>query len=65
MPPGKHAYLWWLGLAATFASVTGLLLLVLPSPHRPIHYLIAGTAGTAALLVVMFIILSRGTSTDG
>ena len=59
-PAAKRAYLQWGGLAALFAVVAGLLLLVLPTPHKPLHYLVAGTCATAALLVAVFGILRRG-----
>jgi hypothetical protein len=58
-PPGSRGYLQWLAVALIFAVVTALMLLVLPGPHRRVHYMIAGTAGTAALMVVVFIILFR------
>jgi hypothetical protein len=58
-PPGKREYLQWLAVALVFAVVTALMLLVLPAPHRRVHYMIAGTAGTGALMVVVFIILFR------
>ncbi len=58
-PLGNREYLQWLGVALVFAVVTALVLLVLPSPHRRVHYLIAGTGGTAALMLVVFIILFR------
>jgi hypothetical protein len=59
-PPGKQGYLRLAGLALVFLAIAGLLLLLLPSPHKPIHYLVAGTVATAALLVVVFAILWRG-----
>ncbi|MGO9261657.1 MAG: hypothetical protein ACLQU1_35940 [Bryobacteraceae bacterium] len=64
-PSAKRAYLRWGGLALVFAAVAALLLLVLPSPHRPIHYVIAGTCATGALLAVAFAILWRGRPRPG
>ena len=60
MAEGKRAYLELGGLALVFAAVAVLLLLVLPSPHRPIHYLIAGTVATAVLLAAIGFLIWRG-----
>jgi len=64
-PATKNACVRLCGLALIFAAVASLLLLVLPAPHKPIHYLVAGTCATAALLVVICVLLWRGRSAAG
>lgn len=64
-PANKRTYLQWGGLALLFAAVTGLLLLVLPTPHKPLHYLVAGTCATGVLLVAVFGLLRRGANLLG
>ena len=47
---------------AVFACVAlvSLILWVLPRPHRPLEYMIAGTAGTIVWLGLVLAILVRG-----
>jgi hypothetical protein len=44
----------------TSALTAGIVLLILPAPHVRLHYLIAGTAGTAVCLgLLLAIIVAR------
>jgi hypothetical protein len=51
--------LWCAGLAAVFAAMVMLMLLLLPAPHTRGHYLAAGTAPTGILLLAAKIRLDR------
>jgi hypothetical protein len=37
-----------------FLALAGWLLCLMPPPHRPLEYMIAGTAATAAALAAVF-----------
>ena len=40
-----------------FAATVGILLNVMPGPHKPTDYLVMGAAGTLLCLVLLFIVL--------
>ena len=48
------------GAALTCVALVLLILWVLPRPHRPLEYMIAGTAGTIVWLGLVLAILLRG-----
>jgi len=41
------------GGALAFAALAGLTLWILPAPHQPLHYLLAGTLATAVTLAAL------------
>ena len=45
------------------AALVSLILLVIPKPHRPLDYMIAGTAGTVIWLGMVLAILVRSPGT--
>ena len=47
------------GAALTCVALVLLILWVLPRPHRPLEYMIAGTAGTIVWLGLVLAILLR------
>ena len=54
------------GGTLAFAGLVGLALWILPAPHQPIHYLLAGTLATAVTLAAMlFLTLPRGAGRGG
>ncbi|HTX33617.1 MAG TPA: hypothetical protein VME43_01300 [Bryobacteraceae bacterium] len=64
-PAAKRACLRNLALALVFPAVAALSLFLLPAPHKRIHYLVAGTCATAALLAAIGVALWRGRPTTG
>ena len=50
------------GTILVFAGVVGVLLQVVPGPHKQSDYLVIGSAATLAALVALFLVLI-GTST--
>jgi peptidoglycan/LPS O-acetylase OafA/YrhL len=48
------------GAALACVALVALILWVLPRPHQPLHYMIAGTAGTIVWLGLVFAMLLRG-----
>jgi len=50
----KHARLAAGAGALLFVSLAALLLHALPSPHQPLHYVVAGTAATTGSLIAAF-----------
>jgi hypothetical protein len=47
------------GAVLTCVALVSLILWVLPRPHRPLEYMIAGTAGTIVWLGLVLTILLR------
>lgn len=45
------------GSLAVLAALAALVLRVMPGPHRPFEYMIAGTAVTGVALAVVFALL--------
>ena len=45
------------GMVLIFAATIGILLNVMPSPHKPTDYLVMGTIGTLLCLVLLFVVL--------
>ncbi len=50
----KHAVLPAVGGLLVFVALAAWLLWLMPPPHRPLEYMIAGTAATAAALGTVF-----------
>ena len=48
------------GAVLSCVGLVSLILWVLPRPHRPLEYMIAGTAGTMVWLGLVLAILLRG-----
>lgn len=46
-----------IGMVLLFAATVGILLNVMPGPHKPTDYLVMGAAGTLLCLVLLFIVL--------
>ena len=46
------------GLVAVFAATAALSLRLLPGPLRETDYLVAGSAGTLVVLVVLFVVIA-------
>jgi hypothetical protein len=46
------------GGALAFAGLAGLSLWILPAPHQPLHYLLAGTLATAVTLAALLTLAS-------
>jgi hypothetical protein len=54
------------GGALAFAGLAGLSLWILPAPHQPLHYLLAGTLATAVTLAALLTLASlRGAFPEG
>jgi hypothetical protein len=51
-------------LTSLFAAVAALMVLIFPSPHGALDYLIAGTFATAILLAVVYGLFVRGRRTN-
>jgi Na+/melibiose symporter-like transporter len=45
------------GTISVFAGVVGVLLHVIPGPHKQLDYLVIGSAATLAALVALFLVL--------
>ena len=45
------------GMVMLFAATVGILLNVMPGPHKATDYLVMGAAGTLLCLVLLFIVL--------
>jgi hypothetical protein len=61
MGGGSRNAVLFAGGTLAFAGLVGLALWVLPAPHQPIHYLLAGTLATAVTLAaLLFLTLPRG-----
>jgi hypothetical protein len=50
------------GSLAALTILAALVLRVMPPPHRPFEYMIAGTASTGVALAALFAILNRRTA---
>jgi Kef-type K+ transport system membrane component KefB len=59
--PLKRAAFLSGGALLVLAVLAALVLHLMPSPHRPFEYMIAGTAATGVALAVVFAILNRRT----
>jgi hypothetical protein len=53
----KRAVYLLSGSLAVLAILAALVLRVMPGPHRPFEYMIAGTAATGVALAVAFALL--------
>jgi hypothetical protein len=53
----KRAVYLLSGSLAILAVLAALVLRVMPGPHRPFEYMIAGTAATGVALAVVFALL--------
>jgi len=47
------------GMVLIFALSVGVLLYVMPAPHKPTDYLVTGAIGTLLSLVLLFVVLMR------
>jgi hypothetical protein len=45
------------GMLMLFAATVGILLNVMPGPHKATDYLVMGAAGTLLCLVLLFVVL--------
>ena len=45
------------GMVLLFAATVGVLLNVMPGPHKPTDYLVMGAAATLLCLVLLFVVL--------
>jgi multisubunit Na+/H+ antiporter MnhG subunit len=45
------------GMVMLFAATVGILLNVMPGPHKATDYLVMGAAGTLLCLVLLFVVL--------
>ena len=52
------------GMVLAFAAVAGILAAIVPGPLGKTDYLVIGTLGTFAALVVLFLVALRGTRKD-
>jgi hypothetical protein len=50
----KRAIFIFAGALVVLAVLAALVLRVMPPPHRPLEYMIAGTASTGLALAVLF-----------
>ncbi len=48
-----------LGIVLIFAASVGILLYVMPAPHKPTDYLVTGAIGTLLCLVLLFFVLMK------
>ena len=48
------------GMILIFAASVGVLLYVMPAPHKPTDYLVTGAIGTLLCLVLLFVVLMKG-----
>ena len=47
------------GIVLIFAVSVGVLLYVIPPPHKPTDYLVTGAIGTLLCLVLLFLVLMK------
>jgi hypothetical protein len=47
------------GMVLIFALSVGVLLYVMPAPHKPTDYLVTGAVGTLLCLVLLFVVLMK------
>lgn len=47
------------GMLLIFAVSVGVLLYVMPAPHKPTDYLVTGAIGTLLCLVLLFVVLMK------
>jgi hypothetical protein len=47
------------GMVLIFAVSVGVLLYVIPAPHKPTDYLVTGAIGTLLCLVLLFLVLMK------
>jgi len=47
------------GMVMLFAATTGILLNVMPGPHKRTDYLVIGAAATLLCLVLLFVVLLK------
>jgi hypothetical protein len=45
------------GMVMIFAATVGILLNVMPGPHKATDYLVIGAAGTLLCLILLFVVL--------
>ena len=45
------------GMVMIFAATVGILMNVMPGPHKATDYLVMGAAGTLLCLVLLFVVL--------
>jgi len=45
------------GMVLVFVATVGILLNVMPGPHKPTDYLVMGAAATLLCLVLLFVVL--------
>jgi hypothetical protein len=45
------------GMVLLFVATVGILLNVMPGPHKPTDYLVMGAAATLLCLVLLFVVL--------
>jgi hypothetical protein len=55
----KRTVLFGIGLLLLFPAIIAVSLWLIPKPHRPLQYMVAGSVATAATLAVGFGALSR------
>jgi hypothetical protein len=48
-----------LGMVVIFALAVGVLMTVMPSPHKPTDYLVMGAVGTLLCLLLLFVVLIK------
>ena len=48
-----------LGMLLVFAVAVGVLLNVMPAPHKPTDYLVIGAVGTLLCLLLLFVVLIK------
>lgn len=53
----KRTLILALGLIAVFGVTVGVLLNVMPGPHKPTDYLVIGAVATLLCLLLLFIVL--------
>jgi multisubunit Na+/H+ antiporter MnhG subunit len=46
-----------LGMVVMFAAAVGVLLAVMPAPHKPTDYLVMGAVGTLLCMLLLFVVL--------
>jgi hypothetical protein len=42
-----------------FASLSAIIVRILPRPHSPLHYVVAGTMATTVALVAVFMLIIK------
>ncbi|HUJ20033.1 MAG TPA: hypothetical protein VLX58_00870 [Bryobacteraceae bacterium] len=55
----NRALLLAVGMLLIFAVSVGVLLYVMPAPHKPTDYLVTGAVGTLLCLVLLFVVLMK------